>query len=66
MVKESGGLTMLEARNQCFSKEDCSLVATEMCRNKECKESFKFGTEQPLANLSRAISVGQNLENSGL
>lgn len=45
MVKEFGGLIMLEVRNQCFSKEDCLFVVIEMCRNKECKEFFKFGIE---------------------
>lgn len=60
MEKESGGLAVLETRNQCFSKENRSVVslATERCRNKECKVSFRFGIEHPLTNLSKATAVG--------
>jgi len=60
MVEEAGGLAMLETRNQCFIEENHSVVslATERYTS---KESFRFGTEQPLTN-----SWGQNPENSGL
>lgn len=36
-------------------------LATERYTSKECQESFRFGTKQPLTNL-----WGQNPENSGL
>ena len=62
MAEEAGGLAVLETRNQCFLEENHSVVslATERYTNKECKESFRLGTEQPLTNL-----WGQNPENSG-
>ena len=63
MVEEAGGLAMLDTRNQCFIEENHSVVslATERYTSKVCKESFRFGREQPLTN-----SWGQNPENSGL
>lgn len=60
MVKETGGLDIIKDKESVFQEGGVFSLCQLLQRGAETKNAkfFRFGTEQPLANLSRAISDG--------